>query len=161
MRTALAAFVFLAIAALAGCGGAGGYGMGSTSPNSSSASPLSTSSLAGSAGYVSPTGFTVYVLSADSFNDSTCTSTGGCTGVWPVLAPPGGGASMPIGWSSFVRGDGQTQLSYNGWPLYTYSGDSAAGQTNGNGINSFGGVWSIARPGMAAAAGTPANDHHP
>jgi len=114
----------------------------------------------GSAGYVSPTGFTVYVLSADSFNNSTCTSTSGCTGVWPVLAPPSG-SPMSTGWSSFVRTDGLTQLSYNGWPLYVYSGDTAAGQTNGNGINSFGGVWSIARPGMAAAAGTPSNDYHP
>jgi len=112
-------------------------------------------------GYVSTAGFTVYVLSSDSFNNSTCTSTSGCTGVWPVLAPPDGTAPMPTGWSSFVRSDGKTQLSYNGWPLYTYSGDSAAGQTNGNGINAFGGVWSIARPGMAAAAGTPTNDYNP
>jgi predicted lipoprotein with Yx(FWY)xxD motif len=158
MRTTLATFMILAAIALSGCGG-GGYGMGSTSANGS-ASALSTVQLAGSAGYVAPTGFTVYVLSADSFNNSTCTSTTGCTGVWPVVAPPSG-APMSNGWSSFVRSDGLTQLSYNGWPLYVYSGDSAAGQTNGNGINSFGGVWSIARPGMAAAAGTPANDYHP
>ena len=160
MRTALAAFMFVAATALSGCGAGGGYGMGSASSGSTASSPLSTAMLAGSAGYVSPAGFTIYVLSSDSFNNSTCTSTSGCTGLWPVLAPPSG-ASMPLGWSSFVRSDGMTQLSYNGWPLYTYSGDSAAGQTNGNGIHSFGGVWSIARPGMAAATGTPANDYHP
>lgn len=134
--------------------------MSSSSSGGSSASPLSTAQLAGSAGYVAPTGFTVYVLSSDSFNTSTCASSG-CTGVWPVLVPPGSGTPMSTGWSSFVRSDGKTQLSYNGWPLYTYSGDSAAGQSNGNGITSFGGVWSIARPGMASAAGTPSNDYNP
>jgi predicted lipoprotein with Yx(FWY)xxD motif len=134
--------------------------MSSSSSGGVSASPLSTAQLAGSAGYVATNGFTVYVLSSDSFNNSTCASNG-CAGVWPVLAPPGGGAPMSTGWSSFVRADGKTQLSYNGWPLYTYSGDSAAGQSNGNGITSFGGVWSIARPGMAAAAGTPSNDYNP
>ncbi|MGA3038300.1 MAG: hypothetical protein ABSE64_12550 [Vulcanimicrobiaceae bacterium] len=159
MRTALATFVILAATALGGCGGGGSYGMGSASSNNATSSPLSTAQLAGSMGYVSPAGFTVYVLSSDSFNNSTCT--GACAGVWPVLVPPGAAASMSTGWSSFVRSDGKTQLSYNGWPLYTYSGDSAAGQTNGNGITAFGGVWSVARPGEASAAGTPANDYNP
>ena len=133
----------------------------SASTGGSSASPLSTAQLAGSAGYISPSGFTIYVLSSDTFNASTCPPSNGCTNVWPVLVPPSAGEQMSTGWSSFVRSDGKTQLSYNGWPLYTYSGDSVAGQTNGNGITAFGGVWSIARPGMAAAAGTPSNDYHP
>jgi predicted lipoprotein with Yx(FWY)xxD motif len=60
------------------------------------------------------------------------------------------------GWTVFQRSDGNLQLAYNGWPLYTYSGDSASGQTNGNGITSFGGVWTIARPNMANAPGVPA-----
>jgi predicted lipoprotein with Yx(FWY)xxD motif len=34
--------------------------------------------------------------------------------------------------------DGSKQLTYMGWPLYTYSGDSAPGQANGQGT---GGVW--------------------
>ena len=44
--------------------------------------------------------------------------------------------------------DGSTQVTYNGHPLYTYSGDSAAGQANGQGI---GGVWFA-----VTATGTPA-----
>ena len=110
--------------------------------------------LAGSNGYISSNNHTVYVLSSDSFNNSTCTSASGCTGLWPVVGPAAG-ASLSAGFATFVRGDGTTQLSYNGWPLYNYSGDSAAGQTNGNGIVSFGGTWSIARPGMTTSSGAP------
>jgi predicted lipoprotein with Yx(FWY)xxD motif len=47
----------------------------------------------------------------------------------------------------YTRSDnGAQQLAYKGHPLYMYAGDGAAGQTNGNGIVSFGGTWSVARP---------------
>ncbi|MGH7661448.1 MAG: COG4315 family predicted lipoprotein [Vulcanimicrobiaceae bacterium] len=141
---------------LAACGGGGG-GASSSMPaggtSTSAAQPLSTAMLAGSPGYVAPNGHTVYVLSSDSFNNSTCTAGSGCVGLWPLVGSTGG--ALPTGWWSFTRADSSTQLEYAGWPLYMYSGDSAAGQTNGSGIVSFGGTWSIARPGMALASGTP------
>jgi hypothetical protein len=37
-----------------------------------------------------------------------------------------------------TRDDGSTQVTYNGHPLYLYSGDSAPGQANGEDV---GGVW--------------------
>ena len=40
-----------------------------------------------------------------------------------------------------TRPDGTMQATYDGHPLYTYVGDSAAGQAKGNGINISGGVW--------------------
>ena len=46
------------------------------------------------------------------------------------------------------RTDGSgAQVSYNGDPLYYYAGDTAAGQTNGDGV---GGVWHLA--GLASSA---------
>jgi predicted lipoprotein with Yx(FWY)xxD motif len=39
---------------------------------------------------------------------------------------------------SVTRGDGTTQATYNGWPLYFYSGDTEPGHTRGH---SIGGVW--------------------
>jgi predicted lipoprotein with Yx(FWY)xxD motif len=70
----------------------------------------------------------------------------GCTGAWPPVSPPNG-VALSTGFTSFTRSDNNAaQLAYNGHPLYTFSGDTAAGQTNGNGINSFGGIWSISRP---------------
>ena len=37
--------------------------------------------------------------------------------------------------------NGKTQATYNGWPLYMYSGDSGPAQSGGEGIVSFGGTW--------------------
>jgi hypothetical protein len=53
------------------------------------------------------------------------------------------------------------QVTADGAPLYYFSGDSAAGQVNGQGIKSFGGVWyAVQASGQpltsaAAAASTP------
>jgi hypothetical protein len=32
-------------------------------------------------------------------------------------------------------------VSYGGHPLYRYSGDTAPGDTNGQGVNAFGALW--------------------
>ena len=160
-RLSLLGTLFFIGVLVAGCGGGGGGG--STAPvisggNSATAAPapLATAVLAGSMGYVAPDGHTVYVLSADTFNNSVCTSGSGCLGLWPIVTPPGGATiQASSGWWTFTRPDALQQLEYAGWPLYEYAGDSAPGQTNGNGIVSFGGTWSIARPNMAVAGGTP------
>jgi hypothetical protein len=39
--------------------------------------------------------------------------------------------------------DGETYPTYNGWLVYEYSGDSGPGQSNGQGIKSFGGTWYV------------------
>ena len=41
------------------------------------------------------------------------------------------------------RSDGGTQITYNGHPLYLYSGDKKPGDTNGQGLNTFGGLWYV------------------
>jgi hypothetical protein len=51
------------------------------------------------------------------------------------------------------RSDGSTQATWDGHPLYTYVGDTAAGQAKGNGLNLSGGVWhEVVLTGTAAAA---------
>jgi predicted lipoprotein with Yx(FWY)xxD motif len=84
------------------------------------------------------TGRTLYLFTPDNQGDSTCT--GGCATTWPpftgdVSAGPGVDASL-LG--SITRGDGTTQATYNGWPLYRYAPDTEPGQTGGHGV---GGVW--------------------
>lgn len=146
MRIAITMTLLLA---LAGCGG--GYSGTSMrnippiAPGVQPASVLPTATLNGSPGFTTSSGFTVYTFDADTQgNVSACATISGCTGIWPPVSPPAG--SLPSPWSSFSRPDGKTQLSYKGKPLYTYAGDSAPGQTNGDNLNQFGALWHIARP---------------
>jgi predicted lipoprotein with Yx(FWY)xxD motif len=44
------------------------------------------------------------------------------------------------------RSDGSTQVTYAGHPLYTYTGDSAPGQANGNDLSQFGAQWYALMP---------------
>jgi hypothetical protein len=37
-------------------------------------------------------------------------------------------------------------VTYNRHPLYTFKLDTKAGQTNGEGLNDFGGVWALPSP---------------
>jgi len=125
---------------------------------------------------VDPNGLTLYTLSADPANASTCT--GQCAVFWPPLlvarggtVTTGRGATGTVG--TFARVDGSTQVSHDGRPLYYYGGDTAVGDTNGEGIVSFGGTWHVVRPTAVAApapvclrivGGTwnpPGNDNHP
>ena len=111
-----------------------------------SATTLATATLLGSPGFVAPSGLTAYVLSDDTTTSLACTVSSGCTGVWFPIAPPSG-VALSTGFTSFVRSDNNaTQLAFGGHPLYTFAGDTAAGQTTGNNLMSFGGTWTVARP---------------
>ncbi|HEV8019891.1 MAG TPA: hypothetical protein VGP41_01435 [Candidatus Lustribacter sp.] len=108
---------------------------------------LATATLLGSPGFMNTNGRTVYVLSDDTVSSIACTVASGCTGIWPPASPPAG-VALSTGFTAFARADmgGAMQLAYQNHPLYQYSGDSAGGQTNGNGLVSFGGTWTVARP---------------
>ena len=97
-------------------------------------------------------GLTLYVFSKDSPNTSTCS--GSCSNNWPALltngAPLGGMGLSGMGMTSsssmlgtLTRSDGTTQVTYNGWPLYYFAGDKAAGDTNGQGKASS---WYVISP---------------
>jgi predicted lipoprotein with Yx(FWY)xxD motif len=47
---------------------------------------------------------------------------------------------------TITRDDGTMQVTYNGWPLYFFHEDAAAGDTNGQGIDEFGGLWWLVSP---------------
>ena len=44
-------------------------------------------------------------------------------------------------------GDGGTQVTYHGHPLYYYVGDSEPGDTNGQGLDQFGAKWYVVGAG--------------
>ncbi len=103
-----------------------------------------------------PDGHALYTLSSDSQNGSTCT--GACLANWPpLLVAPGGTVTGPAGatgaFGTITRSDtGATQVTYDGRPIYSFAHDTAAGQTNGQGIKALGGVWLV-----AALSGAPAS----
>jgi predicted lipoprotein with Yx(FWY)xxD motif len=106
------------------------------------------SSVGGAAAYVNPSGFTLYVFTADGMNVSNCTLStySGCSGVWPPLSAAAN-ATASGDFSPITRPDGSKQWAYQGHPLYTYSGDGGTYQMNGNGITEpDGNTWSVARP---------------
>jgi predicted lipoprotein with Yx(FWY)xxD motif len=83
-------------------------------------------------------GKTLYVSSKDAHGISNCS--GNCATTWPAFtldagetAVAGTGVSGTI--ATITRADGSTQVTINGKPLYYFSGDQAAGQTNGEGVN--------------------------
>ena len=88
-------------------------------------------------------GRTLYLFRSDSGTKSACT--GACAIDWPPLRATGkptvgGGATASIVATS-ARSDGKPQVTYNGHPLYLFSGDQKPGDTNGEGVNAFGGLW--------------------
>ena len=153
----------LLLLGLAACGGGGsGYGAAPT--------PASTSAAAGSGGavvkvastslgkvLVDGQGRTLYLLTADSPNHSSCNTQ--CLAYWPAVTPGGTvphsvpGVTAPLA-STAVAGGGST-LTAGGWPLYTFVQDSAPGDVTGEGVASFGGTWWAVSPaGQPVKAGS-------
>jgi predicted lipoprotein with Yx(FWY)xxD motif len=90
-------------------------------------------------------GMSLYLLTTDSPDQSTCTDT--CATNWPPMissgqVSAGSGADASL-LGSLTRPDGSTQVTYNGHPLYTFKGDHAAGDVAGQGI---GGKWYLLSP---------------
>jgi predicted lipoprotein with Yx(FWY)xxD motif len=97
---------------------------------------------------VDGSGRTLYLFEKDQPDQSACS--GGCAAAWPVdkssgTAKAGSGAQASM-LGTIKRGDGTTQVTYNHHPLYYYSGDSGAGQQNGQGLNAFGAKWFVVAP---------------
>jgi predicted lipoprotein with Yx(FWY)xxD motif len=148
----------------AACGGSDGGT--STAASSASASPPTATGAALAAAstgigtvLVDGTGLTVYDFANDTGSTSTCT--GGCAKIWrPVAAPdplPASLAGVPAALGHTARTDGTEQLTVGGHPVYTYQGDDAPGQTNGNGLTLNGGLWTAVTPdGSPLAAGSSA-----
>jgi predicted lipoprotein with Yx(FWY)xxD motif len=90
-------------------------------------------------------GDTLYRLTKDSKNKSVCT--GKCATIWtPVLLASG--QKTPVGdgvskLGSFARANGTHQVTYEGIPLYTFTGDKKAGLVTGNVKDTWGQWWSI------------------
>jgi predicted lipoprotein with Yx(FWY)xxD motif len=86
-------------------------------------------------------GHTVYLFTNDTGSTSTCT--GSCESTWPGVISAGQPTVSGAVDDSKIGTNAAGQVTYNGHPLYYYSGDSKAGIANGQGI---GGVWFAVTP---------------
>jgi len=95
-------------------------------------------------------GMSLYVFMADTQDSGTSACTGDCAAEWPPLMTDGdpvvGAGVDGTRLGTITRDDGSLQVTYNGWPLYRFAGDTAPGDTNGQGIDEFGGLWFLVSP---------------
>jgi predicted lipoprotein with Yx(FWY)xxD motif len=131
----------------AACGSSGGTS-GAASPATEASKPASTGTVAVASSklgavLVDTQGRTVYLFGADTGTKSACS--GASAGNCPPLVTSGtptvgnGAATSLVG--TATRSGGEQQVVYNGHPLYLFAGDQKAGDTNGQGVNAFGGSW--------------------
>ena len=162
----LFSFAALAVAAalvLAACGGSStssSSGSGSTpsygaakpstsnTSNSSGTASVSTKTSALGTFLVDGNGRALYLWDADHGSKSTCS--GACAQAWPPVTttgtPKASGAVKASLLGTTKRADGSSEVTYAGHPLYTFAGDTQAGQTNGQGSNGFGAPWWVVTP---------------
>ncbi len=97
-------------------------------------------------------GKTLYLFVADTGSSSTCYTT--CAQIWPPVltsGPPqaGTGANASL-LGTTTRTDGKMEVTYAGHPLYYFVQDKATGDTTGQGVNGFGGLWWVVSPSGTA-----------
>lgn len=161
MNKTLPTVAVLAVAAAfvaAGCGSSdsstssgGAYGSGgaTTAPASSSPAGAAVVSVGKASGVgqvlVDSNGMTLYYFEKDTQGNGKSTCYGSCASLWPPQttsgAPKVSGGAEQSKLGTIKRTDGTTQVTYAGWPLYTYAADTKPGDANGTDIKSFGGTW--------------------
>ncbi|MEU0058982.1 SCO0930 family lipoprotein [Streptomyces sp. NPDC006334] len=96
---------------------------------------------------VDKNGMTVYRFLKDkAWPKPVSNCNGACLEKWPVVAPVEANDTQGVqkkGLMNFTRGDGVQQMTVNCSPIYTFSGDKAPGDINGQGV---GGTWYAVAP---------------
>jgi predicted lipoprotein with Yx(FWY)xxD motif len=145
-------------------GGGGGGGGGGVYGGGGGGTTSTTASTGGGAGVVSVVdnpklgvsilvdskGNTLYYFEKDKQGGTSSTCSGACAAVWPPYttsgAPKGQKGAQASKLGTIKRSDGSTEVTYAGWPLYTYQGDQQPGQANGNDLKQFGATWYALTP---------------
>jgi predicted lipoprotein with Yx(FWY)xxD motif len=96
----------------------------------------------------SSSGRAIYLWVKDTGDMSQCS--GACAGAWPPVTATGSvtaaGSAKPSDLGTITRSDGTKQVTYDGHPLYFFSGDPGAGTATGQGSDAFGAKWWLVAP---------------
>ena len=151
---ARAAFTGLIALTAAACGGStgsgngssnGGYGSPGQGAGASATLMVATDARLGDH-LVDGSGRSLYYFAKDvpagSGHAAVSNCDVGCLPIWPIFGADNvvaqGFDQADVG--QFTRSDGSTQATYKGFPLYYYSGDTAAGESKGEGLF---GLWYV------------------
>lgn len=168
---ALAVLALIAALAIAGCGSSSSSSSGSETSGAAATSSgggaygseesVSTTSAGGAGGEAAPVavgsatgvgkvlvdsnGMTLYYFQKDQKGSGKSKCEGACASAWPPLTTSGEAEAMSGVNSSMLgtieRPDGSTQVTYAGWPLYTFVEDKKPGEDNGTDSKAFGASW--------------------
>lgn len=152
------AFGVALLVAACSTGSSGTAAAGSSSPAGASSSSAAAggsgstviTTVSSSAGtfLANSSGHAVYLWTKDSNGMSACS--GACAGAWPPVTTTGtvtaSGEAKSSDLSTITRSDGTKQVTYDGHPLYFFSGDSGPGMASGQGNDGFGAKWWLVSP---------------
>jgi predicted lipoprotein with Yx(FWY)xxD motif len=158
----VAAPITVLVSGLTACGGGGGSTGAVGPPTTATGRPATIGVESTSLGGIvaNTRGRTVYLFKRDAGTKSACT--GACARFWPPVRASGGvtaGKGLTTGkLGTSRRPSGRPQVTYNGHPLYTYTGDHKPGDTNGQGLTAYGGGWFALSPaGNQVSGGAKSN----
>jgi predicted lipoprotein with Yx(FWY)xxD motif len=156
MKSRLLIAAFLVVAACGSSSSSTGSASPSTSPATSPAATGTTIAVATNAKLgqilVDGKGITVYLFVHDTGTASTCYTS--CAQIWPPVLtsgiPQAGAGATASLLGTTTRTDGKVEVTYAGHPLYYFVSDKQPGDTTGQGIDGFGGLWWVLTPSGAA-----------
>ncbi|WP_210586152.1 hypothetical protein [Streptomyces sp. GESEQ-35] len=158
-RITVAGFALAAALALAGCGGGGGDGAGGGTSAATDTSTVRTSESPLGDILVDGSGRTLYLFTEDGENTNSMDCDAACLKLWPPMeGKPEAGPGVDANLIGTTKGDGETQATYAGHPLYYYAEDRAEGDLKGQGIDR---IWYVLDAGGKAVTGAvpPADDN--
>ena len=155
LRLGFVGAVAVAALALAACGSSSSKAATKTATKPAAATSstaqlkLATANVAGLGKIlVDDQGRTLYLLEDSAGKPVACTDASGCTKVWPGVQLPQGTTAAAAGTGVDASllgttGNAGDLATYGGFPVYRFAHDTAAGQANGQGLQSFGGTWYV------------------
>jgi len=103
--------------------------------------------------FVDENGFSLYIFVNDSYGQNNFTSEDfSNNGAWPIYEEELQGVASSLDKALFGSTNvfGRQQMTYKGWPLYYFGGDTLRGQTTGVSVPSPG-IWPVAVQGLEEA----------